>query len=447
MHKDQEEKYADQNDELQAEHAKCMPETLNGGVGPHPVSVAGPILEMAKAFVEESRKKGSEKLRAEIKEHCAEEDTTITHTCGCFGRTLPCDEHPNGLPGRDVVVEAKRELTGGPSTTSGVPDEAQAVLDDLEARRRDKENEKARVEMEKDFSAEIGAAILDDLEAKRKEKLTSDTALITTSETSGGSSIVGESPKEEEPGSIGVPYSDFGKYCKPPSADELERPMTGEELIADGWVWDVKIKKWRKDCGPISLTTPTAQDIKEVADAFADQGAKILEAAEEEATEKLANGMSGGLEAPKTDFGALVESLKADREEGTKHDDDPLKGDEIPPPGEIYVRQGPVEIRLPGYVVSDELTPTQVEIVSQCCHIQNILISKNRKYGDSLFNPPGVFSKAGTLELINSRLDDKLSRLQQGDIDEADRAEDEEDIIGYLILKRVYRALEGKDEK
>lgn len=69
--------------------------------------------------------------------------------------------------------------------------------------------------------------------------------------------------------------------------------------------------------------------------------------------------------------------------------------------------------------------------------IKAMLIDKNRKYGDSALNPVRVFSKADTLEQINVRLDDKLSRIanRQDDDDE----DPELDVIGYLLLKRVYK--------
>ncbi len=119
-----------------------------------------------------------------------------------------------------------------------------------------------------------------------------------------------------------------------------------------------------------------------------------------------------------------------------------IGGGKIP----IYSRPGLPDAAKEALGINKNYTKTQLRIQYECRELGAMLISKNRKYGDSLFNPPGVFSKAGTFELINSRLDDKLSRLKQGDVMEADRAEDEEDIIGYLMLKRVYRALEGSDD-
>ncbi|MCK5617053.1 hypothetical protein KAR91_85110 [Candidatus Pacearchaeota archaeon] len=80
-------------------------------------------------------------------------------------------------------------------------------------------------------------------------------------------------------------------------------------------------------------------------------------------------------------------------------------------------------------------TGTQGLIVEECDDIKDMLLAKNRKYGDSAVNPCRIFSKASPLEQINVRLDDKLSRIMSGQDDEDEDVE--LDIIGYLILKRA----------
>jgi hypothetical protein len=67
--------------------------------------------------------------------------------------------------------------------------------------------------------------------------------------------------------------------------------------------------------------------------------------------------------------------------------------------------------------------------------IKNLLLEKNRKYGNSALEPMRVFSRSDNLEQIRVRIDDKLSRVKSAQLDE-----DEEvlnDLIGYLILYRV----------
>lgn len=82
-----------------------------------------------------------------------------------------------------------------------------------------------------------------------------------------------------------------------------------------------------------------------------------------------------------------------------------------------------------------ELTDTQKEITAVCNEIRDLLLEKNRKYGDSALNPKRIFSKADAVEQIKVRLDDKISRLmnQQNDDDE----DVVMDLMGYLVLLRV----------
>ena len=78
--------------------------------------------------------------------------------------------------------------------------------------------------------------------------------------------------------------------------------------------------------------------------------------------------------------------------------------------------------------------PAHDQIKEVCDEICKLLQQKNLAYGNSALNPVRVFSKANTIEQINVRLDDKISRLQRGH----DAGEDVElDLIGYLVLKRV----------
>lgn len=82
-----------------------------------------------------------------------------------------------------------------------------------------------------------------------------------------------------------------------------------------------------------------------------------------------------------------------------------------------------------------EPTDTQNEITAVCNEIRDLLLEKNRKYGDSALNPKRIFSKADAVEQIKVRLDDKISRLmnQQSDDDE----DVVMDLMGYLVLLRV----------
>ena len=82
-----------------------------------------------------------------------------------------------------------------------------------------------------------------------------------------------------------------------------------------------------------------------------------------------------------------------------------------------------------------EVTQSQIDIATICDQLKELLLEKNRKYGDSALNPVRVFSKASPIEQIKVRLDDKLSRLRNQQEDE-----DEDvltDLIGYTVLYKV----------
>jgi hypothetical protein len=81
------------------------------------------------------------------------------------------------------------------------------------------------------------------------------------------------------------------------------------------------------------------------------------------------------------------------------------------------------------------MTPSQELIEQECYFIRDLLLEKNRKYGDSAINPVRIFSQADAVEQINVRIDDKLSRISSAQADDHEDAE--LDLIGYLILKRV----------
>lgn len=82
-----------------------------------------------------------------------------------------------------------------------------------------------------------------------------------------------------------------------------------------------------------------------------------------------------------------------------------------------------------------ELTESQSLIAAECSAIREMLLEKNRKYGDSALNPSRIFSSADSIEQINVRIDDKLSRIANAQSDEDEDVD--LDLIGYLILRRV----------
>jgi hypothetical protein len=65
--------------------------------------------------------------------------------------------------------------------------------------------------------------------------------------------------------------------------------------------------------------------------------------------------------------------------------------------------------------------------------VYELLLEKNRKYGDSALNPIRVFSKADPTEQLRVRIDDKLKRQATGDTTEDLVL----DLLGYLVLLRI----------
>lgn len=78
---------------------------------------------------------------------------------------------------------------------------------------------------------------------------------------------------------------------------------------------------------------------------------------------------------------------------------------------------------------------TENSITKICGSIEEMLIAKNRAYGDSALDPVRIFSKESNMEQIYVRIDDKLSRVQKGHEYPGD--DTIYDLVGYLILLLV----------
>tara|TARA_R110002012_G_scaffold99974_1_gene238205 strand:- start:2187 stop:2567 length:381 start_codon:yes stop_codon:yes gene_type:complete len=88
---------------------------------------------------------------------------------------------------------------------------------------------------------------------------------------------------------------------------------------------------------------------------------------------------------------------------------------------------------------------TEQLIEEMCESMKNLLLQKNRDYGDSATNPSSVFSSGSPVEALCARIDDKLMRIQNKGIN--DKTEDTiSDLIGYLILLKVALSKEKNDE-
>lgn len=84
-------------------------------------------------------------------------------------------------------------------------------------------------------------------------------------------------------------------------------------------------------------------------------------------------------------------------------------------------------------VTDQQLTEFDKGIMKVLDGVKEMLMAKNRKYGNSATNPVRAFSKADPREQIKVRIDDKISRLVRSTSQEED--EDVcDDLIGYLVI-------------
>jgi hypothetical protein len=81
----------------------------------------------------------------------------------------------------------------------------------------------------------------------------------------------------------------------------------------------------------------------------------------------------------------------------------------------------------------DEESDSEFQIKEVTNQLQELLIKKNRAYGNSALEPLNVFSKQNAIDSLCARLDDKLSRIKNKGLN--DKTEDTLfDLAGYLIL-------------
>ena len=80
---------------------------------------------------------------------------------------------------------------------------------------------------------------------------------------------------------------------------------------------------------------------------------------------------------------------------------------------------------------------SEMKISGVCDDIKELLINKNRKYGNSALKPCRVFSKASAVEQLLVRIDEKLNRIMQGAGLLANDEDVVNDLIGYLILLKI----------
>ena len=83
------------------------------------------------------------------------------------------------------------------------------------------------------------------------------------------------------------------------------------------------------------------------------------------------------------------------------------------------------------------MTETQIQIAAICDDIKELLLYKNKQYGDSALNPSRIFSKSSAVEQLLVRIDDKLNRIKKGAGLVATDEDVIQDLIGYLVLLKI----------
>jgi hypothetical protein len=78
----------------------------------------------------------------------------------------------------------------------------------------------------------------------------------------------------------------------------------------------------------------------------------------------------------------------------------------------------------------------QEEVHDVLQEIEDLLVAKNKKYGNSALEPLGVFSQLSAKQGLLVRIDDKLKRIKNGSL-EKDDEDVVNDLIGYLVLLKI----------
>ena len=88
----------------------------------------------------------------------------------------------------------------------------------------------------------------------------------------------------------------------------------------------------------------------------------------------------------------------------------------------------------------------EMKISCVCDDIKELLIHKNRKYGNSALEPNRIFSKCSATEQLLVRIDDKLNRIMKGAGLLATDEDVVKDLIGYLVLLKISMESDKQNE-
>ena len=92
------------------------------------------------------------------------------------------------------------------------------------------------------------------------------------------------------------------------------------------------------------------------------------------------------------------------------------------------------------------MNDSELKISGVCDDIKELLIHKNRKYGNSALKPNRIFSKSSATEQLLVRIDDKLNRIMKGAGLLATDEDVVNDLIGYLVLLKISMTSDQNNE-
>tara|TARA_R110000751_G_scaffold43641_4_gene100523 strand:+ start:902 stop:1246 length:345 start_codon:yes stop_codon:yes gene_type:complete len=87
---------------------------------------------------------------------------------------------------------------------------------------------------------------------------------------------------------------------------------------------------------------------------------------------------------------------------------------------------------------------TGEKIVKTMNTVTELLLKKNKNYGDSATNPRNIFAKGNAIENICARIDDKIARIENSGLT-PEVYDTIDDLMGYLCLLKI--AINDKDKK
>jgi hypothetical protein len=108
----------------------------------------------------------------------------------------------------------------------------------------------------------------------------------------------------------------------------------------------------------------------------------------------------------------------------------------------VNIAKHPKQVSKNTFTVTEVKSDFESKLYEILGDLHEMLVDKNRKYGNSALEPKRIFSKMNSIEQLKVRIDDKLSRISNQNMDEDEDVVD--DLLGYLVLYKIAKAKEEK---